>query len=111
MVCFVPIASPSEIAANDFDAVDRFVHPSRPERDRQQHQGDGQLIGQRNSACTTTVGINMKKIPASKAGCRALPLTRARVATDAPHTIAANHCSSPTNRSLPARTIDRTVGS
>ena len=30
MVCYVPIASPSEIAANDFDAVDRYVHPSRP---------------------------------------------------------------------------------
>ena len=111
MVCFVPIASPSEIAASDLDAVECVFQPSRPNVIVSNISATDIRSVSGIPACRTTVGISMKKSPASKAGCRALPLTRARVATDAPHTIAANHCSSPTNRSLPARTIDRTIGS
>ena len=75
MVCFVPIASPSEIAANDFDAVDRFVH-HQTERDRQQHQGDGQLIGQRNS-CLYHDGWNQhEEDPSQQGWLPSLPLTR-----------------------------------
>ena len=107
MVCFVPIASPSEIAANDFDAVDRC--PSiQTERDRQQHQGDGQLIGQRNFRLYHDGWNQHEEDPSQQGWCRALPLSRARALMR--HTQLRRTIALARRTVAPARTIDRTVG-